>query len=310
MKNIVFAGTPDFSAYHLDQLIDGGYKPSLVLTQPDRASGRGRKLTPSPVKVLAEQHNIPVFQPAKLDADARAFLEQQPQPDLLIVVAYGLLLPQWTLDWAKCGAINVHASLLPRWRGAAPIQRAIEAGDSESGIGIMQMDSGLDTGAVWREARVPITDTTTAQTLHDVLQHLGAKALLETLPVILAGREQPVPQTDKGITYAKKLNKAEAKINWEENATTLCRKIRAFNPVPVAHSETESGLRFRFYQADVHNLDHDEPLGSVIAEDKNGIIVACKGGAIRVTELQEVGKKRLPAADFLNGKSLLGERFL
>ncbi len=153
-KNLVFAGTPDFAAFHLQALIDSDNRPSLVLTQPDRAAGRGRKLTPSPVKVIAEKYDIPVFQPEKLDTDA-----QVPQPDLLIVVAYGLLLPQWALEWAKFGAINVHASLLPRWRGAAPIQRAIEAGDSETGIGIMQMDIGLDTGDVWNEIRLPITDT-------------------------------------------------------------------------------------------------------------------------------------------------------
>lgn len=309
-KNLVFAGTPDFAAYHLQALIDSGNAPTLVLTQPDRAAGRGRKLTPSPVKVIAEKYQIPVFQPEKLDAEAKQHLTTLPQPDLLIVVAYGLLLPQWTLDWARCGAINVHASLLPRWRGAAPIQRAIEAGDAESGIGIMQMDIGLDTGDVWNEIRVPITDTTNAQQLHDELQNAGEKALIDTLSVIFSGERQPTPQSADGITYAKKLSKQEAQINWSEPADVICRKIRAFNPVPIAHSETEDGQRYRFYTAVPHVISHDKPHGTVLSEDKNGIIIACEGGAICVTELQEIGKKRLAVRDFLNGKSLLGCRFL
>lgn len=309
-KNIVFAGTPDFAAHHLQVLIDNGYTPSLVLTQPDRASGRGRKLTPSPVKVVAEANNIPVFQPEKLNDEAKAFLNEQSRPDLLIVVAYGLLLPQWTLDWAKHGAINVHASLLPRWRGAAPIQRAIEAGDSESGVGIMQMDRGLDTGDVWQEVCVPITDTTTAGWLHDDLQIAGGKALIDTLPIIFAGEKQPTPQSENGITYAKKLSKQEAQIDWNYDAETICRKIRAFNPVPVAHSATTTNWRFRFYEATPCTIKHGKAFGTVLSEDKNGIIVACKNGAICITELQEIGKKRLTTRDFLNGKSLLGEQFV
>lgn len=310
LKNLIFAGTPDFAAYHLQALIDSGNTPSLVLTQPDRAAGRGRKLTPSPVKVIAEQHGIPVFQPEKLNAEAHDYLSALPRPDLLIVVAYGLLLPQWTLEWASHGAINVHASLLPRWRGAAPIQRAIEAGDAESGVGIMQMDIGLDTGDVWREIRVPITETMNAQHLHDALQHVGAKALIDTLPIIFSGTEKPTPQIEKSVTYAKKLSKQEAQINWREDAQTICRKIRAFNPVPVAHSATDKNWRFRFYAAVPHVMTHNKVEGTVLAEDKNGIMIACQGGAICVTELQEIGKKRLAVKDFLNGKSLLGEMFV
>lgn len=318
-KNLVFAGTPDFAAFHLQALIDSGNKPSLVLTQPDRAAGRGRKLTPSPVKVIAEQYDIPIFQPEKLDSDAQAYLSALPQPDLLIVVAYGLLLPQWALDWAKFGAINVHASLLPRWRGAAPIQRAIEAGDSETGIGIMQMDIGLDTGDVWNEIRLPITDTMNAGQLHDELQTAGAKGLIDTLPIIFSGNATPIAQADNGVTYAKKLNKAEAKINWNEDAETICRKIRAFNPVPIAHSETTDGQRYRFYTATPitdnsiasdKTTDTTTDNGTVISEDKNGIIITCQDGAIAVTELQEIGKKQLNVKDFLNGKSLLGYQFL
>ncbi|PIE44946.1 MAG: methionyl-tRNA formyltransferase [Gammaproteobacteria bacterium] len=308
--NLIFAGTPGFAAYHLQALIDNGYTPSLVLTQPDRKSGRGRKLTPSPVKRLAEAHNIPIFQPLKLTDEARCHLGTLPRPDLLVVVAYGLLLPQWALDWPKYGAINVHASLLPRWRGAAPIQRAIEAGDSESGVGIMQMDIGLDTGDVWREVRVPITATTTAQTLHNDLQIAGAKALIDTLPVIFSGKEKPIPQSEIGITYAKKLSKQEAQVNWNEDAETICRKIRSFNPVPVAHSETQNGTRFRFYAAVPYALARKAMPGTVLLEDKNGIVIACQSGAVCVTELQEIGKKRLAASDFLNGNTLLGQQFV
>lgn len=308
--NVVFAGTPDFAAYHLTALIDNGYKPRLVLTQPDRAAGRGRKLTPSPVKTVAENHDIAVFQPQKLDSDAKTWLQQQPRPDLLIVVAYGLLLPQWMLDWATHGAINVHASLLPRWRGAAPIQRAIAAGDKETGVGIMQMDNGLDTGAVWSEVRVPITETMTAGQLHDKLQIVGAQALIDTLPIIWAGDSQPMAQLDEGITYAKKLTKAEAQIDWSDTPEAICRKIRAYNPVPVAHSVTTDGIRFRFYQAIPLSITHSARVGEVIREDKDAIVIAGNHGAIAVSELQEVGKKRLNARDYLNGKSLLGGRFL
>ncbi len=310
MKNIVFAGTPDFAAHHLQALIDNGYTPSLVLTQPDRAAGRGRKLTPSPVKKIAEAHEINVFQPEKLDDNAKQFMQNLPQPDLLIVVAYGLLLPQWALDWAKYGAINVHASLLPRWRGAAPIQRAIEAGDKESGVSIMQMDIGLDTGDVWQEVRVPITETTNAGQLHDELQSVGAKTLVNTMPLIFNAEKSPKPQSEMGVTYAKKLSKAEAKINWHESVEVICRKIRAFNPVPIAHSETTEGQRFRFYTAMPKVLDHHMPVGTVLSEDKNGILIACQGGAVCVIELQEIGKKRLLVGDFLNGKSLLNTEFI
>lgn len=309
-KNLIFAGTPAFAAYHLQALIDSGNTPSLVLTQPDRAAGRGRKLTPSPVKVIAEQYGIPVFQPEKLDSAAQDYLSALPRPDLLIVVAYGLLLPQWLLDWASYGAINVHASLLPRWRGAAPIQRAIEAGDADSGISIMQMDIGLDTGDVWRKIRVPIADSMNAEQLHDELQAVGAKALTDALAVILTAIEKPTPQSEEGVTYAKKLSKAEAQVNWRETAELICRKIRAFNPVPIAHSETKDGQRYRFYRATSTAIQHNQPEGKVLSEDRNGIIIACQGGAVCVTELQEVGKKRLTAKDFLNGKSLQGKQFI
>ncbi|PID66426.1 MAG: methionyl-tRNA formyltransferase [Gammaproteobacteria bacterium] len=309
-NNLVFAGTPDFAAFHLQALIDSGHKPALVLTQPDRAAGRGRKLTPSPSKIVAENNAIPVFQPQKFDDDSKQYLAELPRPDLLIVVAYGLLLPPWVLDWAVHGAINVHASLLPRWRGAAPIQRAIAAGDTETGVAIMQMDSGLDTGDIWHEVRVPISGTTNAGQLHNTLQSVGAKALIETLPVIFSGQAKPKPQGKDGITYAKKLSKAEAQINWYENAANICRKIRAFNPVPIAHSQTSDGKRFRFYSAAPLHEQHKHTNGVVLREDKNGIIIACQDGGVCITELQEIGKKRLAVKDFLNGNSLSGCQFL
>ncbi len=307
-KDIVFAGTPEFSAYHLQKLIDSGITPSLVLTQPDRRSGRGNKVTPSPVKKIAEKYNIEVFQPIKLDAKAKEFLELKSKPDLLIVVAYGLLLPQWTLDWAKFGSINVHASLLPRWRGAAPIQRAIEAGDKKTGVGIMQMDIGLDTGDIWAESEVKISTNTTAEILHDKLQEIGAKTLLDTIPVIFSNEATPTPQSDEGITYAKKLTKAEAKINWDEDAKLIIRKINAFNPVPIAHTSTDN-LTLRIYTAEFIADSSDIQFGKVIREENNSIIIKCGVDAIAVTELQEVGKKRLLTKDFLNGKSILGKVF-
>ncbi|MGY0399361.1 MAG: methionyl-tRNA formyltransferase [Ostreibacterium sp.] len=308
-KNIVFAGTPDFAAAHLQVLIDDGYPPSLVLTQPDRTAGRGQKLSSSPVKMIAQTNHLPIFQPEKLDIKAKTNLENLTQPDLLIVVAYGLLLPRWMLNWAKYGAINVHASLLPRWRGAAPIQRAIEQGDTKTGISIMQMDAGLDTGDIWRTVPLPITAEMTAQQLHNDLQNRGGKALIDILPIIFAGQNKPLPQAQEGITYAKKLSKAEAQINWSTTADIICRKIHAFNPVPVAHSKTTNGIQYRFYKAIPQNTEHQIPVGQVIREDKNGIIITCQAGTICVSELQEIGKKRLLVKDFLNGNTLTGQQF-
>lgn len=322
MKNIIFAGTPAFAAAHLEALLSQGIVPKLVLTQPDKKAGRGQKLTISPVKAVAMAHDLPVYQPSSLRLDknpeAENVLAALGEVDLLIVVAYGLLLPPWLLELPRFGAINVHASCLPRHRGAAPIQRAIEAGDSQTGVGIMQMAKGLDTGDVWLEKTLAITPEMTAGDLHDALIPLGIEALQTALPLIFSGQHKPTPQDEARATYAKKLTKAEAAICWEDSASVICRRIRAFNPVPVAHAETVSGRRLRFYAATPLKTREDYPIGEVITEGKNGIVIACaaseeageKYNAICVTQLQEVGKKVLAARDFINGNSLLGERFV
>lgn len=307
--NLVFAGTPDFAAGCLTHLIKNDLTPSLVLTQPDRKAGRGRKLQPSSVKQVALNHDIHVYQPEKLDDDARAFLRDLPQPDVLIVVAYGLLLPQWTLDWAKYGAINVHASRLPRWRGAAPIQRAIAAGDAETGVSIMQMDAGLDTGDVWLMRSLPIGETMTASELHDALLTLSQPALLDTLALIQAGDTKPTPQSDEGVTYAHKLSKAEAKIDWTQPAEVICRHIRAYNPVPVAHTEDENGETYRIFTAHLGNVASTGMAGHVTNESTEGIVVQAGKGEVVITELQQTGKKRVSVRDFLNARSLKNMQF-
>ncbi|MPV86157.1 methionyl-tRNA formyltransferase [Ostreibacterium oceani] len=311
MTRIVFAGTPEFAATHLQALIEHGHQPSLVLTQPDRSAGRGKKLSQSPVKTLAATHQIPVLQPEKFDGKAQQTLLALPSPDIFVVVAYGLLLPQWLLDWARCGAINVHASLLPRWRGAAPIQRAIAAGDSMTGVAIMQMQTGLDTGPVWAQTQVPITPQTTAGALHDTLQAAGSKLLLATLPRMLAQTDVPTPQSEIGVTYAKKLTKQEAQINWQQDAVTICRKINAFNPVPVSHCHGKNfasarEIALRIFAAQAIEDETTTAVGTILCESPEGIVIKCHHGAIRVTELQEIGKKRLSVKEFLNGKSLAG----
>ncbi|WP_081136608.1 methionyl-tRNA formyltransferase, partial [Halomonas sp. BC2] len=231
---VVFAGTPDFAASSLAALLDSEHEVVAVYTQPDRPAGRGRKLTPSPVKQLAQAQALPVYQPISLkDAEAQAELAAL-NADVMVVVAYGLLLPQAVLDTPRLGCINVHASLLPRWRGAAPIQRAIEAGDSASGVTIMQMDAGLDTGAMLHEVRTPITPRTTGGDLHDRLAIQGANALIHVLDNLDNGSLQATAQPDEGVTYAAKLSKAEAELDFSQPAEQLARKIRAFNPWPVA----------------------------------------------------------------------------
>ncbi|MBV64723.1 MAG: methionyl-tRNA formyltransferase, partial [Halomonas sp.] len=231
---VVFAGTPDFAASSLAAVLDSEHEVVAVYTQPDRPAGRGRKLTPSPVKQLAQEHGLPVVQPASLkDADDQAELAAL-NADVMVVVAYGLLLPQAVLDTPRLGCINVHASLLPRWRGAAPIQRAIEAGDSVSGVTIMQMDAGLDTGAMLYEVRTPITSRTTGGDLHDRLAIQGANALIHVLDNLDNGSLEATPQPEEGVTYAAKLSKAEAELDFSQPAEQLARKIRAFNPWPVA----------------------------------------------------------------------------
>lgn len=303
-----FAGTPEFAAHSLAQLLaDTRYHVTGVLTQPDRPAGRGRKLSPSAVKNVALAHNIPIAQPPTLQADAPPFAEQN-APDLVIVAAYGLLLPQWFLDYPRLGCLNIHASLLPRWRGAAPIQRAIAAGDQQSGISIMQMDKGLDTGAIWSSQACAINDDTTAAELHDTLMQLGATTLLDTLPTVLAQTSQPQPQNPEHATYAHKLSKAEATIDWSQSATTIARNIRAYNPYPVAHSNLEQ-QNWRIYRATVLNHTSDQPAGTIVAHHEHGIDVATATTLLRLIEVQLPGKQRTAAADLRHGHTLNHKRF-
>ena len=294
---LIFAGTPEFAAQALAALITAGHQLALVLTQPDRPSGRGMALRPSPVKALALEHGIEVFQPPTLrDAAAQARL-QAVGADAMIVAAYGLILPQAVLDLPRFGCINIHASLLPRWRGAAPIQRAILAGDAESGVCIMQMEAGLDTGPVLLSAALPIAEDETAGSLHDRLAELGARlivAALEKLPLAA------LPQADEGVTYAAKIEKSEALLDWNLSAQQLARQVRAFNPFPGALA-TLGKLSVKVWRASAE-AGEGSP-GTILASDRAGILVACGEGVLRLTELQKAGGKRLSAAQFLAGIS-------
>ncbi len=306
---IIFAGTPAFAAETLKALIDTEHDVCAVYTQPDRPAGRGRKLTASPVKQVALEHNIPVEQPLNFKTDDAVQTLAAYQADLMIVVAYGLLLPQVVLDTPKLGCINVHASLLPRWRGAAPIQRAILAGDKESGVCIMQMEAGLDTGPVLAEARCPITNEDTAQMLHDRLAILGAAILVETLSDIEQRQKQAKPQNDALSTYASKLDKKEADIDWQAPAQDILRKINAFNPWPVAQTHWHDDV-FRIWQAELVDEQTLQTAGEIVKVTKAGIDVATSNGILRITELQMPGKRAMSVQDFLNANSMkVGEHF-
>ncbi len=308
-KRIVFAGTPEFAALHLAGMLTAGHRPIAVYTQPDRPAGRGKRLTPSPVKQLAQQHDIAVLQPASLKTDEAQVELAALAPDLLVVVAYGLILPQAVLDIPTHGCINVHASLLPRWRGAAPIQRAIEAGDTRTGTTIMQMDAGLDTGPMLARASVDIHPSMTASELHDRLAETGVPLLnsvLEALPEALEGAEA---QDDSLATYAAKIDKAEAAINWRADAADLARKVRAFNPFPVCWTEL-SDQRIKVWGAEPCDTQ-GEP-GTIISADEFGLTVACGSGGLRLTRLQFPGGKPLDIAALLRSRSELlapGARF-
>ncbi len=294
---LIFAGTPEFAAQALAALIAAGHQLALVLTQPDRPSGRGMALRPSPVKTLALEHGIKVFQPPTLRDDAAQARLQAVGADAMIVAAYGLILPQAVLDLPRFGCINIHASLLPRWRGAAPIQHAILAGDAETGVCIMQMEAGLDTGPVLLSAALPIAADETAGSLHDRLAELGAGlivAALEKLPLA------PTPQADCGVTYAAKIEKSEAMLDWNQSAQQLARQVRAFNPFPGALA-TLGQLSVKVWRASAE-AGEGSP-GTILASDRAGILVACGEGALRLTELQKAGGKRLSAAQFLAGAS-------
>jgi methionyl-tRNA formyltransferase len=310
---LAFAGTPEFAQVALASLQAAGFRIGLVLTQPDRPAGRGMKLQASPVKAFALQHGLPVAQPRSLRLDgkypddaaaARAALELA-APDVLIVAAYGLILPQWVLDLPRLGCLNIHASLLPRWRGAAPIHRAIEAGDARTGITIMQMDAGLDTGDMLLEASVEIAATDSTGSLHDRLASLGGRLVVEALELAACGGLVRTPQPAEGVTYAHKIDKAEAAIDWTLDAETIERRLRAFDPFPGATAQLD-GETIKCWRGSVEvpSAKVAGAPGELVSVDEAGIVVACGQNLLRLTELQRPGGKRLPAAQFLQGKPL------
>ena len=306
---IIFAGTPDFAATHLQALISQ-HEVVAVYTQPDRPAGRGKKLNASPVKLLAEQNNLPIYQPQSLKDPEQQTILANLQADIMVVVAYGLILPQVVLDAPRLGCINVHGSILPRWRGAAPIQRAVEAGDKETGVTIMQMDAGLDTGAMLTITRCPIEPSETSGSLYDKLAALGAPALLSTLDKLKAGTAVAVAQDNGQSTYAKKIDKAEALIAWSQPAIIIDQRIRAFSPFPAAYTEIE-GLRVKIWAAQTSTQQLGTP-GEIVAADDNGLLVGCGQGSLLLTEIQLAGKSRMPVSEILRSRVELfatGKRF-
>lgn len=312
---VVFAGTPEFAACALRALIDAGFEIPLVLTQPDRPAGRGMQLQASAVKQVALAHGIEVLQPLSLRMDARDAQRAEEAKaaherllatsyDVMVVAAYGLILPRSTLDIKPC--INIHGSLLPRWRGAAPIHRAIESGDAETGVTIMEMEEGLDTGPMLSMERLPILDTDTTGSLHDKLAAMGGRMIVEALHKMAEGGLAAVPQPEQGVTYAAKISKEEAKLDLQRPAAELARKVRAFNPFPGAHAQA-GGVTIKIWNAQA--VDGKGRPGQVLAADAQGIVVACGEGALRLTELQKPGGKRLAAGEFLKGFSFDGVSF-
>ncbi|WP_018989249.1 methionyl-tRNA formyltransferase [Aromatoleum toluclasticum] len=304
---VAFAGTPEFAAAALEAILAAGFAVPLVLTQPDRPAGRGMKLGASPVKQVALAHGIPVDQPEKLRSEEQRAALAACAPDILVVAAYGLLLPPAVLELPRLGCINIHASLLPRWRGAAPIHRAIEAGDAETGITIMQMDEGLDTGAMLMKRALAIAPDDTTATLHDRLAALGAEMVVEALRALPQGTLRAQPQPEAGATYAAKIGKAEAAIDWGRPAVEIGRAVRAFNPFPGAVG-TLREVAVKVWRAEPV-AGAGEP-GTVLSADESGVVVACGEGALRLVELQKPGSRRMPAGEFLRGFPVsAGERF-
>ena len=308
---VIFAGTPEFARVALARLLAAGFTVPLVLTQPDRPAGRGMKLQASPVKQCALDHGIAVAQPRSLrldgkypeDAAAARDALLAAQADVMVVAAYGLILPQWVLDMPAKGCLNIHASLLPRWRGAAPIHRAIEAGDAETGVTIMQMDAGLDTGDMLLVEKTRIATTDTTAVLHDRLAELGGRMIVEALELAACGGLQPVPQPAEGVTYAHKIEKAESEIDWSLPAHVIGQRIRAFDPFPGASTALQGeAIKVWGYEIDSYQRLSNERCGQILASGPEGVTVACgEGGALRLTTLQRAGGKRLPVADFLRG---------
>ena len=305
--NIIFAGTPDFAAQHLAALLQSQHNVVAVYCPPDKPAGRGKKLTACATKLLALENNIPVQQPENFKSLESQLTLTSYQADVMVVVAYGLLLPTVILETPRLGCINVHGSILPKWRGAAPIQRALEAGDPQTGVTIMQMDKGLDTGDMILTATCDITSTDTSASLYSKLAVLGPTALLETLTLMASGEYKRQPQDNTQATHAAKLDKADAEINWQQPAAVLDRTIRAYIPWPVAQftfHENDNEHRIRVLQASVITLDHKQTPGTIISCDKQGIVVATTTNALRLETLQLPGKKALAVADILNGKAL------
>jgi methionyl-tRNA formyltransferase len=308
---VIFAGTPEFAAEALAQILAAGHTVPLVLTQPDRPAGRGMKLQASAVKQLALQHHISVAQPLSLrldgkypdDAAAAQTAIAQANADVMVVAAYGLILPQWTLSAPRLGCLNIHASLLPRWRGAAPIHRAIEAGDAQTGVVIMQMDAGLDTGDMLLTDVLDIAPDDTTASLHDRLAAMGGALVVRALADAQAGQLHPVKQPEAGVTYAHKIEKAEAVVDWQQSAEAIGRRVRAFNPFPAASAQLGAEV-IKLWRATVEASAHNQPCGTVLSADAHGVRVACGDGVLCVTELQRAGGKRLNAADFLHGFAL------
>jgi len=315
---VIFAGTPEFAAVALQALHEAGFDIPLALSQPDRPAGRGMQLQPSAVKQYAVKHGIEVLQPLSLRmdakdpqraAEAKAAHERllATDYDVMVVAAYGLILPRSTLDIKPC--LNIHGSLLPRWRGAAPIHRAIESGDAETGVTIMQMEEGLDTGPMLLVERTPITPQDTTATLHDKLAAMGAQMMVKVLHKMEKGVVEAVPQPEQGVTYANKILKEEAALDFTQPAREISRKIRAFNPFPGAHGEV-NGTVIKLWGAEVLDSGSSAAPGQVIAADaQHGVVVACGEGTLRLTQLQKPGGKRLPAAEFIKGFPLDGQRF-
>jgi methionyl-tRNA formyltransferase len=308
---VIFAGTPEFARVALERLLQAGFEVPLVLTQPDRPAGRGMKLQASPVKQCALEHGIAVSQPMSLRLDGKypedaaaarqALLDAK--ADVMVVAAYGLILPQWVLDLPPKGCLNIHASLLPRWRGAAPIHRAIEAGDAETGVTIMQMDIGLDTGDMCLMERLPVTAADTTASMHDQLAVLGGRLIVEALEMSACGGLTRTPQPAHGVTYAHKIEKAESWMNWSLSAAELDRRLRAFNPFPGGATQLGDEV-IKLWAASPEAYSGNAQPGSVLTADAQGVLVACGSGALRLTQLQRAGGKRLAAGDFLRGFEL------
>ena len=312
---IIFAGTPIFAAQALQAIVDAGFEVPLVLTQPDRPNGRGMKRVPSMVKQVAMRYGLALAQPislklnGKYPEDARSARTQimAVQADVMVVAAYGLILPEDILALPKHGCINIHASLLPRWRGAAPIHRAIEAGDAQTGITLMQMDAGLDTGAMLAVEAIPIAPTQTTALLHDELAQIGARMVVQYLQQLQAGQPpQAIPQPEIGVSYADKISKAEAHIDWHQSAETLARKIRAFDPAPGSVGQWQ-GQPVKIWAADARADAHSSTVGRILAIDAIGVHVACGQGVLCVTHMQKAGGKRSPAVQVAQSLKMLAQ---